>query len=43
MQPSPPVHRRHHRLDDQPSVELSNALMKHDDINLILATGGRAW
>ncbi|HIF9133662.1 TPA: bifunctional acetaldehyde-CoA/alcohol dehydrogenase [Photobacterium damselae] len=25
---------------DQPSVELSNALMKHDDINLILATGG---
>ncbi|MGO2472950.1 MAG: bifunctional acetaldehyde-CoA/alcohol dehydrogenase, partial [Vibrio litoralis] len=25
---------------DQPSVELSNALMKHDGINLILATGG---
>ena len=25
---------------DQPSVELSNALMKHDDIALILATGG---
>ncbi|MGF1756797.1 bifunctional acetaldehyde-CoA/alcohol dehydrogenase [Photobacterium sagamiensis] len=25
---------------DAPSVELSNALMKHDDINLILATGG---
>ncbi len=25
---------------DQPSVELSNGLMKHDDINLILATGG---
>ncbi|WP_413110434.1 bifunctional acetaldehyde-CoA/alcohol dehydrogenase [Thaumasiovibrio sp. DFM-14] len=25
---------------DEPSVELSNALMKHDDINLILATGG---
>ena len=25
---------------DQPSVELSNALMKHDEINLILATGG---
>ncbi|PKQ74803.1 acetaldehyde dehydrogenase [Aeromonas sobria] len=25
---------------DQPSVELSNALMKHNDINLILATGG---
>ncbi|MGR5222735.1 bifunctional acetaldehyde-CoA/alcohol dehydrogenase [Vibrio parahaemolyticus] len=25
---------------DQPSVELSNALMKHDDIDLILATGG---
>ena len=25
---------------DQPSVELSNALMKHPDINLILATGG---
>ncbi|MGL6349477.1 MAG: aldehyde dehydrogenase family protein, partial [Aeromonas sp.] len=25
---------------DQPSVELSNALMRHDDINLILATGG---
>lgn len=25
---------------DQPSVELSNALMKHADINLILATGG---
>lgn len=25
---------------DKPSVELSNALMKHDDINLILATGG---
>ncbi len=25
---------------DQPSVELSNALMKHEDINLILATGG---
>lgn len=28
---------------DQPSVELSNALMHHPDINLILATGGRAW
>ncbi|CAH0533865.1 Aldehyde-alcohol dehydrogenase [Vibrio stylophorae] len=25
---------------DQPSVELSNALMKHNDIALILATGG---
>ncbi len=25
---------------DAPSVELSNALMKHDEINLILATGG---
>lgn len=25
---------------DAPSVELSNALMKHKDINLILATGG---
>lgn len=25
---------------DEPSVELSNALMKHQDINLILATGG---
>ncbi|RKF17772.1 bifunctional acetaldehyde-CoA/alcohol dehydrogenase [Alginatibacterium sediminis] len=25
---------------DVPSVELSNKLMKHDDINLILATGG---
>ena len=25
---------------DTPSVELSNALMKHDGINLILATGG---
>jgi len=25
---------------DVPSVELSNALMKHEDINLILATGG---
>lgn len=25
---------------DEPSVELSNALMKHEDINLILATGG---
>ncbi|MDO6687194.1 MULTISPECIES: bifunctional acetaldehyde-CoA/alcohol dehydrogenase [unclassified Agarivorans] len=25
---------------DTPSVELSNALMKHDDISLILATGG---
>ncbi len=25
---------------DQPSVELSNGLMKHEDINLILATGG---
>lgn len=25
---------------DQPSVELSNALMKHPDLNLILATGG---
>ncbi|MFS1874906.1 bifunctional acetaldehyde-CoA/alcohol dehydrogenase [Enterovibrio norvegicus] len=25
---------------DEPSVELSNLLMKHDDINLILATGG---
>ncbi|OKL45577.1 bifunctional acetaldehyde-CoA/alcohol dehydrogenase [Pseudovibrio exalbescens] len=25
---------------DTPSVELSNALMTHDDINLILATGG---
>ncbi|QBY03227.1 bifunctional acetaldehyde-CoA/alcohol dehydrogenase [Thalassotalea sp. HSM 43] len=25
---------------DVPSVELSNALMTHDDINLILATGG---
>ncbi|MGL5309118.1 MAG: aldehyde dehydrogenase family protein, partial [Plesiomonas shigelloides] len=25
---------------DEPSVELSNALMRHDDINLILATGG---
>ena len=25
---------------DQPSVELSNALMKHEDVNLILATGG---
>lgn len=25
---------------DEPSVELSNALMKHDAINLILATGG---
>lgn len=28
---------------DQPSVELSNALMHHPDINLITATGGRAW
>ncbi len=28
---------------DQPSVELSNALMHHPDINLILATGGPAW
>lgn len=27
---------------DTPSVELSNALMKHPDINLILATGGPA-
>ncbi|SJZ70031.1 acetaldehyde dehydrogenase /alcohol dehydrogenase AdhE [Consotaella salsifontis] len=25
---------------DEPSVELSNALMRHKDINLILATGG---
>lgn len=25
---------------EEPSVEASNALMKHDDINLILATGG---
>ncbi|WP_275668539.1 bifunctional acetaldehyde-CoA/alcohol dehydrogenase [Oleisolibacter albus] len=25
---------------DQPSVELSNAVMRHPDINLILATGG---
>lgn len=25
---------------DEPSVELSNLLMKHEDINLILATGG---
>lgn len=25
---------------DEPSVELSNKLMKHDDINMILATGG---
>ncbi|MGL5336981.1 MAG: bifunctional acetaldehyde-CoA/alcohol dehydrogenase [Enterovibrio sp.] len=25
---------------DEPTVELSNALMRHDDINLILATGG---
>ena len=25
---------------DEPSVELSNALMRHQDINLILATGG---
>ncbi len=25
---------------DAPSVELSNALMKHEDVNLILATGG---
>ncbi|MBB4122491.1 bifunctional acetaldehyde-CoA/alcohol dehydrogenase [Martelella radicis] len=25
---------------DEPSVELSNALMHHEDINLILATGG---
>jgi len=25
---------------DQPSLELSNALMKHNDISLILATGG---
>ncbi|MFM2483610.1 bifunctional acetaldehyde-CoA/alcohol dehydrogenase [Celerinatantimonas yamalensis] len=25
---------------DEPSVELSNALMRHDSINLILATGG---
>ncbi len=25
---------------DEPSVELSNALMRHPDINLILATGG---
>ncbi|MDX6877972.1 aldehyde dehydrogenase family protein, partial [Klebsiella pneumoniae] len=25
---------------DEPSVALSNALMHHDDINLILATGG---
>lgn len=25
---------------DEPTVELSNALMHHDDINLILATGG---
>ncbi|MGL4735217.1 MAG: bifunctional acetaldehyde-CoA/alcohol dehydrogenase [Enterovibrio sp.] len=25
---------------DEPSVELSNALMRHEDINLILATGG---
>jgi acetaldehyde dehydrogenase/alcohol dehydrogenase len=28
---------------DEPSVELSNALMQHPDINLILATGGPAW
>ena len=28
---------------DEPSVELSNALMHHADTNLILATGGRAW
>ncbi|MCP3944186.1 MAG: bifunctional acetaldehyde-CoA/alcohol dehydrogenase [Desulfobacteraceae bacterium] len=27
---------------DVPSVDLSNKLMKHDDINLILATGGPA-
>ncbi|MEZ5721027.1 MAG: bifunctional acetaldehyde-CoA/alcohol dehydrogenase [Paracoccaceae bacterium] len=25
---------------EEPTVELSNALMRHDDINLILATGG---
>jgi len=25
---------------DEPSVELSNKLMKHDDVNMILATGG---
>ncbi|XNM78118.1 hypothetical protein ACLK19_08465 [Escherichia coli] len=31
---------RHHWLNDRPTVELSNALMKHNDINLILATGG---
>lgn len=28
---------------DVPSVELSNQLMHHPDINLILATGGPAW
>ncbi|WP_275575693.1 aldehyde dehydrogenase family protein [Aquitalea pelogenes] len=28
---------------DEPSVELSNALMQHPDINLILATGAPAW
>ncbi|MBP0650620.1 aldehyde dehydrogenase family protein, partial [Mycobacterium tuberculosis] len=27
---------------DTPSVELSNALMRHPDINLVLATGGPA-
>jgi acetaldehyde dehydrogenase/alcohol dehydrogenase len=27
---------------DQPSVELSNALMRHPEVNLILATGGPA-
>ncbi len=28
---------------DSPSVELSNALMHHPDINLILATADQAW
>jgi acetaldehyde dehydrogenase / alcohol dehydrogenase len=30
----------HHRLDREPTVEISNALMRHRDISLILATGG---
>lgn len=30
----------HQKILDEPSVELSNALMHHPDVNLILATGG---
>lgn len=39
----PPARQRHHRLIDQPTVELSNQLMHHPDINLIPPPVARAW